>query len=258
MQSNLWSRAQYAWKEGDYPMTKWLIVINVATFLAYAFKAPVLEWLAFFAPFSLARPWTMVTYPLVSVDPISLLFYGLMMWWVGGSLERSWGTRFFAIFFGLMAVITALGLTAAAFLTSDTIRLDNWLPLSALIVAWCMLNPDQEIRLWGIIPILAKWLALGIVLLIFFNYSRLGAGNFNPLVGICALSGCAAAYAWVRTRAWHDIHLYSSMPVHNRQPKKKRARLDDDFSWRDLNPLERMARARRKKQFERLFDEDKK
>jgi hypothetical protein len=135
--------------------------------------------------------------------------------------------------------------------------LDNWLPLAALIVAWCMLNPNEEIRIWGIIPILAKWLALGEVLIIFFIYSNFG-GRMNLLLGMCALIGCAASFAWVRTRAWHDIHLYSSMPVRQPKIKKKKVRRDDDFSWRDLNPFERIARARRKKQFQRLFeDEDK-
>lgn len=38
------------------------------------------------------------------------------------------------------------------------------------------------------------------------------------------------------------------------RPKRKH---DDAFSWRDLNPFERIARARRKKQFERLFEDDK-
>jgi membrane associated rhomboid family serine protease len=201
--------------------------------------------------------WTLLTYPLVSVNPISLLFYGLMMWWVGGSLERSWGTRFYAIYFGLMSVITAVGLSAAAFLTNSEFIIDNWLPLAALIVAWCMLNPNEEIRLYGIIPILAKWLALGEVLLIFFIYSNFGE-RMNLLTGMCALTGCAASFAWVRTRAWHDIHLYSSMPVRQPKIKKKKVRRDDDFSWRDLNPLERVKRARRKKQFQRLFEDDDK
>jgi hypothetical protein len=43
--------------------------------------------------------------------------------------------------------------------------------------------------------------------------------------------------------------------------KPKRPRLDDDPTPRDiirnLNPLERAARARRKKQFQRLFEDDK-
>lgn len=252
--SDVWSRLRYAWQEGNYPLTKWIIVINVATFLAVLFRAPVDEWLSFYAPASLAQPWRLLTYPLVSVHPISLLFYGLVMWWVGGSLERSWGTRFFAIYFGLMAIISALGLSAgAATLGVTSLNVDNWLPLAALVVAWCMLNPNQEIRLWGVIPILAKWLALGEVLLIFFGYAQM-----HLLLGFFALFGCAASFLWVRTRGWHDIHLYSSMPARQRARKPKRPRRDDDFSLRDLNPLDRLARARRKKQFQRLFEDDEK
>lgn len=254
MQSDLWSRARYAWQEGNYPLTKWMIVINVATLLAALFRAPVDQWLSFYAPWSLTQPWRLLTYPLVSVNPIGLLFYGLMLWWVGGSLERSWGTRFFAIFFGLMSLITALGMSAgAATIGVQSFNIDNWLPLAALIIAWCMLNPDQEIRLWGVIPILAKWLALGEVLYIFFVYAQA-----HVVLGMSALLGCAASFAWVRTRGWHDIHLYSSMPSRQRIRKPKPPRRDDDFSLRDLNPLERLARARRKKQFQRLFEDDEK
>jgi hypothetical protein len=161
MQPNPWSRARYAWQEGNYPLTKWIIVINIATLLAFAFRAPVLEWLAFEAPFSLSRPWTLLTYPLVSINPISLLFYGLMLWWVGGSLERSWGTRFYAIFFGLMSVITALGFQQVRSYRTERLVLYNWLPLAALMWPGAMLNPNEEIRIWGIIPILAKWPRLG-------------------------------------------------------------------------------------------------
>lgn len=39
-------------------------------------------------------------------------------------------------------------------------------------------------------------------------------------------------------------------------PRKKTRPRDDKFSLRDLNPLERIARARRKKQFERLMKDD--
>jgi hypothetical protein len=85
MQSNPWSRARYAWQEGNYPLTKWMIIINIATLLAFAFKAPVVDWLAFFAPVSFDRPWTLLTYPLVSVNPSACSFMGLCC---GGSVAR--------------------------------------------------------------------------------------------------------------------------------------------------------------------------
>jgi membrane associated rhomboid family serine protease len=249
------SRARYWWSEGSYPLTKAMILINIATLLLSAFQpAFVTQLLQFQAPESLTRPWTLLTYPLVARDPIQLLFYGLVMWWVGGSLERSWGTKFFAVYCAVISVITALGISLGALLVNHTIFLDNWLTLSALIVAWCMLNPNQEIRLYGIIPILAKWLAVGTALIILFTY-----GRSHFALGLCALVGCAASFWWVRTRAWNDVSLYSSMPVAprpSRASRPKRPRRDDDFSWKDLNPIERIKRARRKKQFERLMKDD--
>ncbi len=250
--SNFLSRLRYWWVEGSYPLTKVIILINVLTLIVGVF-VPIAPWLTFSAPFSWRLPWTALTYPLYSADPFGLLFYGLWLYFVGGSLERSWGTRFFATYFFLMAIITALGITLGAFVLKGAFPVFNTMPLAALTVAWCMLNPDLEIRLWGIIPILAKWLAVGEVLIILFTYGRI-----HPLAGVFALSGCAASYWWVRTRAWRDVALYSSMPVTPRAPeaKKKRNRRDDDFSIRDLNPFERIARARRRKQFARLIEED--
>ena len=251
--SNFFSRLRYWWVEGSYPLTKVIILVNVLTLIVGAFVS-IAPWLTFAAPDSWRVPWTALTYPLYSADPIGLLFYGLWLYFVGGSLERSWGTRFFAIYFGLMSVITALGLTACTLLIKTPIFVSNWMPIAALTVAWCMLNPNEEIRIWGIIPILAKWLAVGECLIILFTYGRI-----HPLAGIFALNGCAASYWWVRTRAWRDVALYSSMPTTPRPikaKKPKRNRRDDDFSIRDLNPLERMKRARRRKQFARLIDED--
>lgn len=253
MVADRWDRVRYAWQEGNYPLTKWIIVLNIATLIASAFTHSIGYWLAFDAPVSLARPWTLLTYPFVSFDPIGLIFYGLWLYWVGGSLERSWGTRFYAGYLAAMSVITALGMSAGAALLHGIFPVNETLPLAALTVAWCMLNPDLEIRLWGIVPILAKWLAVGEVLIIFFTHARM-----HPLFGFFALSGCAASYLWVRTRAWSDVHLYSSMPYAPRPKKQKvqRGPRDDKFSMRDLNPFERMARARRKKQFERLMKDD--
>ncbi len=56
--------------------------------------------------------------------------------------------------------------------------------------------------------------------------------------------------------AWSDSGGFGSGYRAPKIKKHKRNRRDDDFSIRDLNPLEKMARARRKKQFERLMRED--
>lgn len=250
------SRFRYAWQEGNYPLTKWLIAVNVATFVATMCGLPVGQWLDCVVPGDLLQPWRLLTYPFLTRFPdiLNLVFYGLMLYQFGGSLERSWGTRFYAGYFFTMGVITALGMAVGGYLFHRDTPVFNMMPIAALLVAWCMLNPTQEI-LFFFFPIQARWLAIFEVLFIFFGYAM-----FHPLMGFFALSGCAASYGWVRTRAWSGVSLYSSMPYTPRvkTPKVKRAPRDDAFSWRDLNPFERIARARRKKQFQRLFEDDEK
>jgi membrane associated rhomboid family serine protease len=241
-----------AWLKTGFPLTIAIIAINFLTMALTAFRVPVAPYLALSIPNTLLRPWTLLTYPLASFDVIGMLFYGIWLYFVGGSLERGWGTRFYAIFFALMTVVSALGLVAGAFLLRVPVMASNWLPIAALTLAWCMLNPNEEVRFNFFIPILGKWLALLEVVLIFFMYA--GA---HPLMGFFALSGCAAAFTWVRYRPWRDLGHYTVRRKSRSRIVKPGARpRDDRFTWRDLNPLERIARYRRRKQFERLMKDD--
>jgi membrane associated rhomboid family serine protease len=240
--------------EGGYPLTKALIVASILTIIVTSLSPMAMGLLAFNAPQSLSVPWTLLTYPLVTFDPIGLIFYGLMLWWVGSSLERSWGTRTFAIFFAALSVLSALGIALGTIVLGvGSVQVYYYLPLSALVVAWCALNPELEIRIYGIIPVLAKWVGVGTVLITFFTYARI-----HPLMGFFAIIGCAAAYYWIRMRGWRDSFSYAYRAPRPSTPKPKRAPRDDAFSIKDLNPFERIARARRKKQFQRLFEDDEK
>ncbi len=60
-------------------------------------------------------------------------------------------------------------------------------------------------------------------------------------------------------QAYEENDRYTTYAPRQSRPKRSKTKRkhDDDFSWRDLNPFERIARARRKKQFERLFEDDK-
>lgn len=271
MQPNPIVRAIDSWQRSSYPLTIAFIAITVLTFLA-SMSASAAQWLAqnlgFLAPSSLSRPWALLTYALLTLFPniIGLLFNGLALWWFGGSLERAWGTRTYAIFCALISAVTAVSMSLGAFMLQSSFAVNQWLPGAALIVAWCMLNPMQEIRLYGIIPILAKWLALGEVLIIFFLHAAM-----HPLLGMLSLAGCATAYAWAKSRKWSNAPFYPlnatapryaerdwSTPSAQPKPKMRRPTppLDDRRTLRDLNPLEWIARRRRRKQFERLMKDD--
>jgi hypothetical protein len=115
-----------------------------------------------------------------------------------------------------------------------------------------MLNPGLQINIWCVLPIQAKWLAVIEIVVVFFLYAQ---RSINPLMGFFALGGCAAAYFWARVTSWGGLRLYAATRLPAR-PAKAQVPADDAFTWRSLNPFDRIARARRKKQFERLMRDD--
>ncbi len=244
------------WREGSFPLTKAIIALNLLTLTLFTFRVLNPGQVMFIAPLSLRLPWSFLTYPLVSTEIIWMLFYGLWLFSIGAAIERGWGTKVFAVFFVIMTLVEAGSLMLASALTGEIVAAPNWLPLAVLSFAFYMLNPNEPMNVWGVVQTQAKWLALVDVLIIFFVNAQ-----SHPLAGFLALSGCALSLWWVRTRAWRDMAMYSSFPAATRAfnakaKRKARNRRDDDFSIRDLNPFERIARARRRKQFARLIEED--
>lgn len=138
----------------------------------------------------LRLPWTLVTYPLVSPDFLTVLFAALWLWFIGGSLERSWGSTTYGIFLFLVTLVTGLAMVVASIFTPFEISVHGlWLPLVGLTWAWGAINPDREVLFWGIIPIKAQWLAWIDAAITFFAYL---APHF--LYGIASVSGIAVVY----------------------------------------------------------------
>lgn len=190
-------KIRYWLLEDRIPLTKLIILANVATFLAVVlFKLNIIRYfLGFNTANAMLMPWTFVTYPLVGANlgVIGLLFGGYWLWIAGGTLERSWGTQRYAIYMLLMCAISALGLWAGTIITGTYIPIvDLWLPLAGVTVSWAMLNPDQQILFFFVIPMKLKYLALLDVALVLISY-----GQVHLLVGVFALVGCAFSYWYI-------------------------------------------------------------
>jgi len=239
-------RARY-WLFADrIPVTKSVIISGVVTFLFITFGADSLAALLGYSSRSLLLlPWTAVTYPLVGdYSPISLLFASYWMWVAGGSLERSWGSRVFGIYFFVISAITALALYAAAVMTGVPTSLAGlWLPLAGVTVAFAMMNPEQQILFFFIIPMKLKYLAVLDVALVLVSYARP-----NPLLGVFALAGCAISYWYVTqggslgfpsrrrprqgdvVRVYDRRSLFSKLnPIRWYRDRRERKRLKDFF-----------------------------
>lgn len=108
--------------------------------------------------------WRLVTYIflfMVQTNPIlgilALFFYQ----WAAVSLEQYWGTLRFNCYYLLGIVLTDLAaLLFGGYATVTYINMSLFLGLATLI-------PDEQIRIWFVLPVKVKWLAwldLGIIL----------------------------------------------------------------------------------------------
>ncbi|MCL5104193.1 MAG: rhomboid family intramembrane serine protease [Armatimonadetes bacterium] len=230
------------------PFTKLVILANIATWLAIGFGARALFYYLGFV-FEPARglaaavpyPWTLITYPFVGAGDVLGMLFGLYwLWLAGGSLERSWGTARFAYYFFAMCVITAAGLAMGGILIRTNIVLAGILmPLAGVTVAFAMLNPEEQIRFWFVLPLKLKYLAVIDVVLILVSYGL-------PL-GIFALAGCAFSF-WYVVRP----HRYSSS---RRENRGQVVRVHRRQTWlRKLNPFAWIHEYRDRKRLKKLFE----
>lgn len=232
------------------PVTKLIIISNVLAFLLMALFRPVsgaLGLLAFSSDWVMAQPWTVFTYPLIGVggNPINMLFAGYWMWVAGGSLERAWGTRTFILYFFGMCAISAVGLLIGGMVSGvGTSAVGLWLPLAGVTVAFAMMNPEQQILFFFIIPLKLKYLALLDVVLVLVAYSQSGL-----LLGVFALAGCAFSYWYVRRG--RSISYRSPRPTTRSNNVVRLYRKPSPLS--KLNPLRWIKDYREKKRLRRLL-----
>ncbi len=228
------------------PLTKGLILSNAITFFLIALgRLQIIPDLLAYSPDTVTiRAWTLVTYPLVAGgDVIGILFSCYWLWIAGGTLERSLGTTRFGVFFFLMSAISALGLLAGTLLSGAAIGAQGlWLPLAGTTVAFAMMNPEQQILFFFIIPMKLKYLALLDVALVLLSYGRI-----SLILGVTALAGCAYAYWYVRRGAafgWDSVRRERPPVVRVRQRPSLLSR---------LNPFARLRERRERKRLEDLF-----
>ena len=184
------------------PVTKTVALLSGAVFLLTAI-IPGFGILAGFIVLDplngFFKPWTLVTYPLFNGgvrEFFSIIFGIIWLWFVGGSLERSWGSKTYGLFLFLTTLVTGVFMSLLSFihLGPDIYIYGLWLPLAGLTWAWAEIEPDRELLFWGIIPLKARWLAWISAVTTFFNFFRGNSLLGQILSGLAAVSGIAIAY----------------------------------------------------------------
>ena len=191
---------------GPGPITyavKWIIIANVAMFVISEFFPAVIDYfgLSPAAVFERGWIWQLGTYLFLHADVMHILLNMLGVWMFGVTLERRWGTQFFAKYYA----VTGLGGGAAALLLS-LLPLDATAPaygattigasgaLFGLLLAFALYYPHQPILLMLLFPIPARIFVMifgGIALL----YTFRGGGGISHAAH---LGGLVAGYLYLR------------------------------------------------------------
>ena len=107
--------------------------------------------------------WRIVTFVLIPTgsSPLSVLLSLFFYFWLGESMERLWGSTKFTVYY-------ASGMLLSVLATLLALLLDGFaFPLygagyvnAALFFAYALTYPDAMVRIFYIIPVKMKWLAI--------------------------------------------------------------------------------------------------
>ena len=167
----------------SWRLTEGLIFVHFAVFILSWANQAALAGLILYPGQVMSRPWTLVTYQFVHGSSVFWFFISMLVLWIMAKpLEESWGSPRFLVFwlvatFG--ASLTAAGLKLPLFGDTGV--------GTSILLTFATLYPEVEFRLFFIIPVKVKYLAVVAVAWLAFSSLQLGllAGVAN-IVGMCS------------------------------------------------------------------------
>jgi membrane associated rhomboid family serine protease len=163
-------------------LTEGLIFAHFAVFILSATMQEGLRALALIPGSIGARPWTLVTYQFVHGSSMFWFFISMLVLWImARPIEEGWGSPRFLVFwlistFGASLTSAALGQPLYGDVGFGT----------CLLFTFATLYPEVEFRLFFIIPVKVKYLA--VIAGAFLVYSSLSYGIVGGLANIVGVS----------------------------------------------------------------------
>lgn len=206
---------------GLSPAVTWILATVVASFLILVFmgkanQAVATHW-GVLTGDSLARGhvWKIATTALFNA-PLALLLHGLMLVMFIPILEHQWGTKRFLRFFVLTLLVgNALGGLVGMLVSPHTEIIGIGPFVLASIVAYGVMYANQPVQFFGVVPIKAKVLAIGIaaITLLFTLIERRwaqGAADFGAMgLAYAMMSGIWTPNVWwLKFRRWRIRRRY--------------------------------------------------
>lgn len=178
-------------------MTPWvlrIIVANVAVFVATSTAPWLANVLGFVPAWVLARPWTPFTYMFVHAGWLHIGFNMLALFFFGPRVEaRIGGRRFLGLYFTSGLVGAALSV-----FTPYVIIVGASGAIFGVLYGFAHYWPNERIYIWGILPIPARVMVIGLaVMSIYFGIS----GGGGSVAHFAHLGGFVGGWAFLK---WMD------------------------------------------------------
>jgi len=191
-------------------LMRYIIIGNAAVFLLDQFSNGICSQLLGFWPGLILQGqiWRLFTFLIVPERTeliwlaVSLFFY----YFLGTTMEREWGTAKFTLFYLSGAVLTIIAGFIGGFFMGNlqyalgvpviTMSSVNF----SLFLAFATLYPDVQIRVYFIIPVKAKWLAILYVVITLWNIFTTGS-LLLPIV----LPAALASFTNYTIFFWSDL-----------------------------------------------------
>lgn len=204
--------------------------------------------LAFSPADAFAQPWSFVLFPFAYPPSaiFSIVFGGLWLWGIGGSVERELGsTRHALLFFGA-AFLAAFGVWLGSIgMNASGALATAWIPTAAVTVAWGTRNPNAPLTFMFVLPLTGRWLAWLSAIFVFFGTSAQLAPFTLPVLVL--------AWAWAAEKL-------PFLPWSGYRPgARDRKREQREQAYRDTvqeRVKEREERERLRKLFESSLNDD--
>lgn len=133
------------------------------------------------------KPHQFITYMFMHADVTHILFNMLAVYMFGSILENIWGPKRFLNFYLLCGLgAAALQLAISSFNQQYTVLLGASGAVFGLLVAFAMMFPNTELRLYFIIPVKAKYLVTAYALFELYNgfFTNDNVAHFAHLGGL--------------------------------------------------------------------------
>ncbi len=193
---------------------QWLIALNVLVYFVQVTlvgAGDMERWLGFRThDLGAGNLWTIFTYMFVHAGFWHIAANMLFLWAFGPRVERAWGAGAFVRYYLLCGLG---GLLAHLVLGHDSTLVGASAAIYGVMLAYAVRWPEDEFLLWFVVPVKAKWLVAGCVLLeLVLGVSTVGGGS-SGIAHFAHLGGLIAGWLYLHTPPAHALDRFRISPV---------------------------------------------